>query len=368
MAFAFPGPSREAVRPDSTVEGAGWLRLSIDRSGVRVLALSCLLLASAAASGCVAVAANVGNPIPGMTTVAVAPFFNLSAEPTVDGRRFALAYYSELQKTSNYQVLPVGVVEDAIRENELEMGSPADVVRLAKILDVDAVVVGAVTEYVPYYPPQMALHIQWYTAREWAFLGPAAPPLESDIPCPPDCPPGYPSSYPFGSEDCPVPVSTKGGPTVRAQSPEPDENGTPQWLPPGGIQLAQSSGKRPPPPVDGQPVWPARPDPTEKIPRPMLEPPSQELDGRYTVKPQPDAPQPVMSYTRFFDGGDKRLTKLLKAYYHLRGDMRSGGWEAYLHRSDDFLRFTAHVMIVEMMSIHGAPLETDYYFRYWNWK
>jgi len=44
------------------------------------------------------------------------------------------------------------------------------------------------------------------------------------------------------------------------------------------------------------------------------------------------------------------------------------GADAYLHRSDDFLRFAAHVMIVEMMAIHGAPLETDYYFRYWNWK
>ena len=102
--------------------------------------------------------------------------------------------------------------------------------------------------------------------------------------------------------------------------------------------------------------------------RPMLQAPAQDLDGRYTVKPQPDAPQPVMSYTRYFDGGDKKLSKLLESYYHLRGDMRSGGWEAYLHRSDDFLRFTAHVMIVEMMSIHGATLETDYYLRHCIWK
>ncbi len=112
---------------------------------------------------------NVGNPIPGMTTVAVAPFFNLSAEPSVDGRRFALAYYSELQKTANYQVVPVGIVEAAIRENELDMSSPADVVKLAGILDVDAVVVGAVTEYNPYYPPQLAVHIQWFSPREWVF-------------------------------------------------------------------------------------------------------------------------------------------------------------------------------------------------------
>jgi hypothetical protein len=44
--------------------------------------------------------------------------------------------------------------------------------------------------------------------------------------------------------------------------------------------------------------------------------------------------------------------------------MRSGGWEAYLHRSDDFLRFTAHILVVEMLTLHGGPLKTEKIFLY----
>ena len=35
----------------------------------------------------------VHNPFPQLSRVAVAPFFNLSDEKTVDGRKFALAYF-----------------------------------------------------------------------------------------------------------------------------------------------------------------------------------------------------------------------------------------------------------------------------------
>jgi len=38
------------------------------------------------------------NPFPQLTKVAVVPFFNHSNEPTTDGRRFAMAYASEVQQ------------------------------------------------------------------------------------------------------------------------------------------------------------------------------------------------------------------------------------------------------------------------------
>ena len=66
-----------------------------------------------------------------------------------------------------------------------------------------------------------------------------------------------------------------------------------------------------------------------------------------------------MSYTRFFDGADRQLIHLLRGYYFLRGDMRSGGWEAYLHRSDDFLQFASTVLVIEMLELHGGPLKTE---------
>ncbi|HEY2250253.1 MAG TPA: hypothetical protein VGH74_04295, partial [Planctomycetaceae bacterium] len=82
--------------------------------------------------------------------------------------------------------------------------------------------------------------------------------------------------------------------------------------------------------------------------------------GRTFCDPsQPDGAQPIMSYTNFFDGADRQLIQSLKGYYYLRGDMRSGGWEAYLHRSDDFLRFASYMMVVDMLRKHGAPLTTE---------
>ena len=40
---------------------------------------------------------TVHNPFPQLSRVAVAPFFNLSNEPTLDGVKVAIAYYNELQ-------------------------------------------------------------------------------------------------------------------------------------------------------------------------------------------------------------------------------------------------------------------------------
>jgi hypothetical protein len=48
--------------------------------------------------GCVIIDTSVTNPIPGMSRVTVVPFRNLTKYPDniVDGRRFAMAYASEL--------------------------------------------------------------------------------------------------------------------------------------------------------------------------------------------------------------------------------------------------------------------------------
>jgi hypothetical protein len=119
--------------------------------------------------GCVMVEVGVTNPVVGLTTVAVAPFFNLSQERAVDGRRFSLAYFSELQKTPGFQVIPVGVVEQAMFDHRLEMNNPDDVLKLAQLLNADAVVVGAVTDYSPYYPPRIGMQVSWYSPRPWQF-------------------------------------------------------------------------------------------------------------------------------------------------------------------------------------------------------
>lgn len=157
------------------------------------------------------------NPVVGLETVAVAPFFNLSQERTVDGREFALDYYAELQKVPGFEVLPVGVTERAMIENGISLTGPHDAVRLAAILDVDAVVVGAVTDYDP-YNPRIGLKVAWYSPRQFLFL------------------PNEDPTVPFFNRSANAPVKGPGRPkygTARAQSPDDfDEWSSAEFQPP----------------------------------------------------------------------------------------------------------------------------------------
>jgi len=76
-----------------------------------------------------------------------------------------------------------------------------------------------------------------------------------------------------------------------------------------------------------------------------------------------DPRQPFMSYTRLFDGSDAALVAHLRDYMEVSGDRRSGGWEAYLHRSEDFIRFTSHLMILEMLTLHGGQAKHQMIFK-----
>ena len=82
----------------------------------------------------------VHNPFPQLSKIAIAPFFNLSTEPTVDGRQFAQAYFNELQSIQGFEVVPVGVVERAMDAYQLDLDNPDEVRKLATVLGVDAVV------------------------------------------------------------------------------------------------------------------------------------------------------------------------------------------------------------------------------------
>ena len=105
------------------------------------------------------------NPFPQLCKVAVAPFFNLTNEPTLDGRKVAIAYFNELQSVPGFEVVPVGVVETAMIEHKIQLRGAAEARRLAQILKVDAVVIGAITDYFPYYPPRLAMQVEWYAAN-----------------------------------------------------------------------------------------------------------------------------------------------------------------------------------------------------------
>ncbi|MEX1097311.1 MAG: hypothetical protein WED34_14795 [Planctomycetales bacterium] len=295
------------------------------------------ILMTTALPGCLVVQVGVTNPIPDLSTVAVVPFFNQSSEPpeVVDGRRFAMAYATELQKVPGFQVLPVGVTETAIVRGRIDLNKPGDVLRLAELLDVDAVVVGSVTHYDPYYPPRMGLHVDWYSRDEWTFR-PGIPVVPVEKPglwtrirarfardrCEPDC----------------EPVAVRGQSAEEPPRLRPYDPPVPP-LPECGMRNAECGVRN------------------EETPHSELRTPNSTHSELRTPN---SALLPLMSYTRLFDGADSDLQATLRDYVEFLGDERSGGWRAYLHRSDDFIRFTSHLMIVEMLTLHGGEAQTKY--------
>lgn len=72
-----------------------------------------------------------------------------------------------------------------------------------------------------------------------------------------------------------------------------------------------------------------------------------------------------MQHTRVYNGHDSEFTEALASYYFFRDDGRFGGWQTYLQRSDDFIRFCCHMHIWEMLSARGGAGETRVV---WRWR
>ncbi len=308
----------------------------------------------------------VRNPFPQLRRVAVAPFFNLSDEPTVDGREFAIAYFNELQATPGFEVVPLAVVEQAIRQHGLVFNdSGADARRLAQLLKVDAVVVGAVTEFSPYYPPRCGLKVEWWSAN----------------PCFHAIPPGY--GLPWGTteeEFIPEPLvyeaemalaraqlatqtpayerEWSGQPAVESVPgvlPIPDET-----LPPGGSASGAGTSATGTTVVnrttDRRDVRSAEYWPDARGFRPL---------GPASSCPDCEpSDQPVLEHARVYHGNDADFTEALSNYSYFRDDARYGGWQAFLTRSDDFIRFCCHLHIAQMLSARGGAGETQVVWRW----
>jgi hypothetical protein len=69
-------------------------------------------------------------------------------------------------------------------------------------------------------------------------------------------------------------------------------------------------------------------------------------------------------HTRIYKGTDSDVTEALKGYVYFRDDARFGGWESYLQRSDDFVRFCCHMHICEMLSARGGSRKTQVLWRW----
>jgi hypothetical protein len=308
---------------------------------------------------------QIHNPFPQLTRVAVAPFYNLSTEPTVDGRQFALAYFAELQTVPGFEVVPLGIVEQTIDAHRLQLNGAADVRKLAQILEVDAVVIGAVTDFSPYYPPRCGLRVEWYAANPYFHPIPA----------------GY--GLPWGSpeeEQIPAPLVFEAEMSLaRAQM----NTQTPTYCPPP-IQRPANAGEELPVPENpeksshsaGQKIT------FEKTSEAAsnsikggeiattLPPDWPDPRGFSPPGPSPVRPigiptnEPVMRHTRLYNGNDADVTTALEGYVYFRDDARFGGWQSYLQRSDDFIRFCCHMHIAEMLTARGGAGETRVVWRW----
>jgi hypothetical protein len=341
---------------------------------LRYLALSGALLLS----GCtllpqVVHQPTLHNPFPQLSRVAIAPFFNLSDEPTLDGRKVALAYFNELQLVPGFEVVPVGTVEQALRETNNQLAGPEDARRLAQFLGVDAVVIGAVTDYSPYYPPRCTLQVEWYAAN------PGFHPI----------PPGY--GLPWGTrEEQEIPGAlvfeaemALAREQLETQTPSCPATALPQW---GDGATSHPGGK----PTPGGAAMPGKADPRVK-PLVYEEPgkgqssPTANATATTGSAMPPDWPNPqgfippppspvrpvcrpsrgpVMRHTRAYNGQDGALTEALATYHLFQDDARFGGWQNYLQRSDDFVRFCCHMHIWEMLSARGGAGETRVVWRW----
>lgn len=365
-----------------------------------LLALAPLVLL---ASGCTLVLPEVShqpvvhNPFPQLSRVAVVPFFNQSAEPTVDGRQFALAYYAELQGIPGFEVVPVSAVEAVMRQHGINFDPPENAVDqarwLANKLGVDAVVIGTVTDYSPYYPPRCGVRVEWYaanagfheipagyglpwgtsqeefipdrlvfeaemalaraqldtqsptvvTATDEAILTPLREPADLEQ---------IPAMDPFESE----------GDEGAELLPEPEGEGSSDAGEEAGQPYKQASHEAP---ASGATVSDDASGAGVANDSFVMTPPSWP-DARGFTPPGPSPvrpvatpnPGPVMTHTRVFRGNDPEFTAALASYVDFRDDARFGGWQSYLSRSEDFIRFCCHQHLVEMLSARGGGDET----------
>ncbi|MEX0824913.1 MAG: hypothetical protein WD119_02040, partial [Pirellulaceae bacterium] len=106
------------------------------------------------------------------------------------------------------------------------------------------------------------------------------------------------------------------------------------------------------PPLQALP--PDWPDPAGLIP-------DQPSPVRPIAEPQSE---PVLTHTRIYNGNDRAFTERLEKHVATADDARTGGWQGYLTRSNDFIRFCCHLHITEMLELRGGVDQSDLILRW----
>ena len=368
------------------------------------------------------------NPFPQISKVAILPFRNQSQDATLSGARVSLAYYNELQAIRGFEVIPCGVVENQLAFFETQVlrhpiMTPVDFQQFAKYLGVDAVLQGAVTDYDAYYPPRITIKVNWYAANpgfhpipvgyglpwgskkekkiaNWVRLESerelAAAQMKTQTPEEAD----PADRIPIDKEQN-IHIPTALNPTsinpeatnrtkskdgriavarieksiyssayldhedsslvVRAVALQEPERMSESDL---GIAVLESRSE------SQEGVAPSESEQTQDMERSGMPANWPDPQGFIPKQPTSQPPkmkaqyEPIISHMRTYNGNDEDFTHALGEYFYFRDDARFGGWQAYLQRSEDFIRFCCHQHIVETLESRGGSLETRMILRW----
>jgi hypothetical protein len=339
-------------------------------------AILTLVLATAAlscGSGCIALPDRVvepqfHNPFPQLHRVAILPFYNQSEEPTVDGEAIALAYYNELQLIQGFEVMPIGVAKQMLAASGIQPRQGSDFQKLAQMMNVDAVLIGSVTDYSPYYPPRIGIAVDWYAANpgfhpipagyglpwgraeeefipndlvEEAEFALAREQLKTQTP--------KPEQPPLADPLAPQPGDLNNSPEAMKRDSRVREISAEE-----SVLASGAGGDIAPPVAPGPKLPPDWPDPRGFLP-PAPQP------ERPPLRPQQD---PIITHTRIYNGQDAKFTERLATYYYLRDDARFGGWTGYLQRPDDFIRFSCYLHLTETLAARGGAGDSRVLWRW----
>jgi hypothetical protein len=104
-------------------------------------------------------------------TVAVVPVMNYSGNGAIDPLKVTDILYSELQQVEGFAVIPVNRLLAQMSQADLQViETPEQALKLASQVGADMIVVAAITEYDPYYPPVVGLAVQLYAIPECTSL------------------------------------------------------------------------------------------------------------------------------------------------------------------------------------------------------
>jgi len=122
---------------------------------------------------------QLASPYPRQMTVVLAPVLNYSGERNLDTLKVTDILYSELQQVRGFAVIPVNrTLAQMAKDGITNIQDPQQALNLASQLGADMIIVSAITEYNPYYPPIVGIAMQVYGVRNDGFLSASIDPVK----------------------------------------------------------------------------------------------------------------------------------------------------------------------------------------------